>query len=105
MGLRKAERVVISRKAQKSIREIYDYIKEQESIAAAKKVRDEITHQCRELKDFSGYSAERYLSDMDAEYRSVTKWDYNIIYTVSEKEVRIMNVIHTSRHPDNRRDI
>jgi len=101
MGL-KREKVIITRKAQESIREYYNYIKRTASQESAHKVRKAILDKCKGLKDFSGYSEERYLK---GDYRSVTQWDYNIIYTVAGNEVRILNVIHTSEHPDKRKNI
>lgn len=104
MGLKHRRSVVISRSAQNSIRDIYEYIKKRESVAVAHKVRQAIIERCRLLGDFSGYSKERYLDELNGEYRSVTIWDYGIIYRVSNTEVRILIVIHTSRHPDRRKD-
>ncbi|MCB9185387.1 MAG: type II toxin-antitoxin system RelE/ParE family toxin [Flavobacteriales bacterium] len=104
MGLKNRRSVVISRSAQKSIREIYSYIKQRESKAVAHKVRQAIIEKCRSLGEFSGYSKERYLDKLEGDYRSVTIWDYNIIYRVSKDEVRVLIVIHTSRHPDRRSD-
>ncbi|MCK5135865.1 MAG: hypothetical protein KAR19_08785 [Bacteroidales bacterium] len=56
----------------------------------AEYVRSGIITRCKSLKDFSGYSIERYLEDEQIEYRSVTQWNYNII--------------HTSRDPSKRKD-
>ncbi|MFM1874449.1 MAG: hypothetical protein RL266_186, partial [Bacteroidota bacterium] len=81
-----------------------DYIKQRESKAVAHKVRQAIVDRCRSLGEFSGYSKERYLDELEGDYRSVTIWDSNIIYRVSEDEVRILTIIHTSRHPDRRSD-
>ena len=39
------------------------------------------------------------IEDLEKEYRSVTQWNYNIIYIVEKDQVRILNIIHTSRHP------
>jgi len=34
------------------------------------------------------------------EYRSVTIWSYKIIYRVTEFDVRIVDIFHTSRNSD-----
>jgi len=68
-------------------------------------VRKGILDKCRQLKYFSGYSIERYLEDEPIEYRSVTHWNYNIIYTIKEDEVRVLNIIHTSQNPSVRMNI
>ena len=101
MGLIR-ERVIITRKAQASIYNIYKHLSRVSSEEIAKKVRDTLISTCRGLKDFSGYSNERYL---DGDYRSVTQWDYLIIYTVTESEIRILQVLHTSQHPDKRKKV
>jgi len=44
------------------------------------------------------FSSESYLAHKGNEYRSVTKWSYKIIYRIREKEVRILEIIHTSRN-------
>ena len=90
MGLKNRRPVIISRSAQKSIKKIYDYIKERESTPVAHTVRHAIIKSCKELGSFSGYSVEHYLQDLGGDYRSVTIWDYNLIYRVSDSEVRIL---------------
>ncbi len=63
MGLKK-EKVVISRRARRSIREIYEYIKDREkSKEKAHYVRKSILAKCLGLKDFSGFSQESYLEE------------------------------------------
>ena len=99
MGL-KRKQVIITRKAQRSIRKIYDFIRHETSKEIAVKVKKAIIGRCKELKDFAGYSEEVYLF---GDYRSVTQWDYLIIYSVTDNEVRVLLVIHTSQHPDKRK--
>ena len=54
MGI-KRDRVIITRKAQQSIKEIYEYIKNREkSVEKAHYVRKTIISNCFELKTFSG---------------------------------------------------
>jgi plasmid stabilization system protein ParE len=101
----KKPKVVISNKARASLRGYIEYLKKEVSEETAGHVRKGIITRCKQLKDFSGYSKERYLEDEPFEYRSVTQWDYNIIYRVTENEVRILNIIHTSMHPDKRKHI
>ncbi|MGV9206270.1 MAG: type II toxin-antitoxin system RelE/ParE family toxin [Promethearchaeia archaeon] len=38
-------------------------------------------------------------------YRSVSIWSFIIIYTVTEKDVRVLNVVHSSQNPESREDI
>ncbi len=97
--------VIITHKARASLRSYIEYLKKEVSAETAEHVKTGIIARCKSLKDFSGYSIERYLEDEPGEYRSVTQWNYNIIYTVVEDQVRILNIIHTSRHPSKRKDI
>ena len=105
MGLVK-DKVTISNKARNSIKEIFDEIKEREnSVSIAHYVRNGIINKCLGLKYFSGYSQEEFLKDLSGDYKSVPIWNYVIIFTVSADEVRILNVIHTGKHPDARKDV
>ncbi len=99
------ERVILSLKAKASLRDIVTHLKKHASPAIAEHVRKGIIEKCKSLKDFSGFAKERYLDDLPEEYRSVCKWDYLIIYKLSDKEVRILNIIHTLRHPKKRKNI
>lgn len=101
----KKEKVIITRKAQESIRAIFDYTRtESSSLQTVKKVRDGIIAKCKSLKEFSDYSKEEYLAKL-GDYKSVTIWNYLIIFSSTEDTIRILNVIHTSQHPDSRQDI
>ena len=101
----KRGKVIISQKARTSLREYVKYLKEEASPEVAEHVRSGIIDKCKELKDFSGYSKEVYLEDEPHEYRSVSIWSYQIIYRVNGKEIRVLNIVHTSRDPDIRKDI
>ena len=102
----KKEKVVITRRARASLREIFDYIKEREkSVSKAHYVRQAIVNKCLSLKNFSGYSKESYLEEYPEGFRSVSIWDYVIIYLVNDNEVRVLNVVHGKRHPDTRKKI
>ncbi len=101
----KREKVIISRKAQESIKAIFNHVKRESSLETAQRVKSTIISECKELKEFAGYSKERYLEDLEGDFRSVTVWDYNIIYSLTPKIVKVLNVIHTSTHPDKRGNI
>jgi plasmid stabilization system protein ParE len=91
-------RVVWDNKAKESLKAIILYIKE-ESPPAAKKVRTELFKLTASLKKMpERFSTEPYLELRGNEYRSVSKWSYKIIYSVRNKEVRILEIIHTSRN-------
>ncbi len=101
----KKERVIFSLKAKESLRDVVLYLKEHASPSTAEYVRKGIIEQCKSLKNFAGYSKERYLDYLPDEYRSICKWDYLIIYKVLDNEIRILNIAHTHRHPKKRKNI
>ena len=101
----KRERVVISKKARNSIKQIYTYLKSGVSIETAEKVKSGIIEKCAKLKDFSGYSKEPYLEEFEEDYRSVSIWEYVIIYRITDKEVRILNIIHGRMNPSKRKNV
>ncbi len=101
----KKSKVIISNKARASLRSYIKHLKEEVSEETAEYVRKGIIDMCKQLEDFSGFSVERYLETEDKKYRSVTKWNYDIIYTVHEDTIRVLNIIHTAQHPDKRKDI
>lgn len=98
-------KVIFSLKAKDSLRDIIIYLKQNASSAVAEHVRKGLIEKCKSLEDFSGYAKERYLDDLPEEYRSICKWDYVIIYQLRDKEIWILNIIHTRRHPMKRKDI
>lgn len=97
--------VIISHKARSSLRKYIEHLKKEASQETAKYVKSRILERCKSLKDFSGYSIEHYLENEQKEYRSVTQWNYNIIYTIEKDQVRVLNIIHTSLHPSKRKDL
>jgi len=75
-----------------------EYVRE-ESPSAAQKLRVELLKINSGLKNIpERFSKEPYFQNNGKEYRSLIEWSYKIIYRVSETEVRILEVIHTSRN-------
>jgi plasmid stabilization system protein ParE len=94
----KLYRVIWDTKAKESLKAITVFIKE-ESPTAAKKVRTELLQLTGSLKKMpERFSPEPYLEQKGNDYRSISKWSYKIIYRVSEDEVRILEIVHTSRN-------
>ncbi|HMQ00391.1 MAG TPA: type II toxin-antitoxin system RelE/ParE family toxin [Cyclobacteriaceae bacterium] len=94
----KLYRIIWDSRAKESLKAIILFIKE-ESPTAAEKVRKELLKLTASLKKMpERFSTEPYLEHKGNEYRSVTKWSYKIIYRVDEKEVRILEIIHTNRN-------
>jgi plasmid stabilization system protein ParE len=94
----KSYRVIWDTVAKESLRAIIKYIHE-ESPSAAKKVRVELLKLAASLKNMpERFSVEPFLAHKGSEFRSVTKWSYKIIYRIKDDEVRILEIIHTSRN-------
>jgi len=71
------------RKAKDHLDSIYEYIAE-DSIISARYVKRELIKLIGSLNDFpEKYSKEYYLENEPENYRSVTKWNYKIIYEVT----------------------
>ena len=66
-----------------SLEAIYDYLKK-DSETAANDVREVILNQTSKLGGFPEmFAIELLLSDLLGNFRSVTKWNYKIIYEVT----------------------
>jgi len=98
----KKRKVVLSQKARDSLRNYFSYLKREVSEKTALHVQNGILEKCKGLSRFSGFSKELFILDKTTEYRSVTKWNFLIIYKIENDEVWILNIIHTSRHPNQR---
>ena len=73
----------------------------EESLSSAKKVRREIVLTAKTLsKNATLYQLDEYYPDNEGDIRRFFRWDYRIVYQVREEKVVILNVYHTSRHPD-----
>jgi len=95
-------KVIWNKQARTSLRKIYNYIKKRESEQQAAKVRDEI----RELAKSLGFMPHKYARDPlteketgDIRYKVI--WSYKLVYEVNEEAVAILDVVHTSRNPEN----
>lgn len=86
--------------AKRSLKNIYYYIKDNQSVEVAKKVRGRIVSQARTLNDFpKKFERELNLEDEVGDFRSIVIWSYRIIYEVTEKAIYILDIFHTSRDP------
>lgn len=92
--------VIVSKKAQDSLKEIVQYISEKNSPQAAEKVRSRLIQVAIGLeKNPRRFSREPYFDQKAGEIRSAIQWRYKIVYEIVDKEVRILNFFHTSQHP------
>ena len=87
------------RLAKNNLDAIYEHIKG-DSVTNARKVKKELIKLANSLNDFpEKYSKELYLEDEPENYRSVSKWNYKIIYEVTEEIIIIADIFHTPQDP------
>ncbi len=94
--------VVWDDEAKASLRKIYEYIKNRESLDQAIRVRDAI----KELGKSLGFmphkfSKDPFLESEPGENRFKAIWSYKVVYAVTDQDVIILDVFHTSRDPQN----
>lgn len=99
--MKKHYKVIWNKQARTSLLSIYTYIKKRESEEQAVRVRDEIRNLSRSL----GFMPNKYAKDLLVENKSdkiryKVIWSYRIIYEVKEETVAILDIIHTSRNPE-----
>ncbi len=71
-----------------------------DSIKSANKVMDDIFDKAENLKlNPEIYPLDKYRIKNDGSFRSFEKYRYRISYQVTETEIRILRVRHTSREP------
>jgi len=85
--------VIWDDEAKKSLRNIYYYIKDNQSIEVAKKVRDRIVSQTNTLNIFpEKFEREHNLEDEVGNFRSMVIWSYKIIYEVTAQAIYILDI-------------
>ena len=98
--------VIWDDEAKASLRRIYNYIKNRESIDQARKVRDEIRDLTRSLGFMpQKYTEDPFLKDEPGDIRFKSIWSYKIVYEITDKQIIILDVFHTSREPQNLKKI
>jgi len=94
------KKVIWAKRASASL-DYYCEIIAEESPSSAKKVRREIVLTAKTLsKNPELYQLDEYYPDNPGNIRRFFRWDYRVVYQVRDKEVLIVNIYHTSRHPD-----
>lgn len=81
------------------LKSIYKFIKK-ESPDNAEKVKKELIKLSGRLTTFPDkYPKEPILDQEDGDFRFIAKWSYKIIYEITNKEVIIALIFHTSQEP------
>ncbi len=81
------------------LKDIYDYLKTGDKVFA-KEVKDTILKTAKELVvNPNLYEQDRFKSDNDGSFRAFVKFKYRVAYKITEDQIRILRVRHTSREP------
>ncbi len=92
-------KVIWRKTALKQLNHAYKYIKE-DSVQAAKQVRDTIIDTAENLKHNPEiYPLDKYRKNNDGSIRAFEVYSYRVAYQVMKTEIRILRIRHTSREP------
>ena len=79
---------------------IYEYLKTDNNLVYAKEVKDTILKTTTELlENPTLFKQDRFKTDNDGSFRAFEKFKYRIVYKITEEQIRIIRVRHTSREP------
>lgn len=101
-------KVVVTPRAQSSLRRITTYLKETVSNEVATKVRRGITESIKSLATLPhSHEVEHDISDEIIVFRRILKWDYRIIYSVDDDEiiVSVVEITHNAQDPERLKEI
>lgn len=80
------------------LQHISDYLKSKQE--QPNKIITEILNLIKDLKfDSEIYQLDRFKIDNDGSFRAFEKYPYKISYKITEFEVRILRIRHTSQNP------
>jgi plasmid stabilization system protein ParE len=98
--------VIWDEEAKVSLRKVYTHIKKRESLDQAIKVRNAILDMAKSLGFMPRkYARDPFMEGEQGDIRFKAIWSYKIVYEVTDKEVIILDVFHTSRDPLNLKEI
>lgn len=87
-------KLIVSPEAREDLREIEDYIA-QDNPQAALSFVERLTERFKQLVDFPHIGRNR--DDIRAGYRSITEGNYVIYYRVRPEVIEVMHVLHGAR--------
>lgn len=91
--------VVWSNSAKAALKKVYEYIA-LDSLQNAQMVRDELIDLTIHLSNHpEKHPADLYKTNNDGSWRAFEKHHYRVSYRITEKQIRIIRVRHTSKNP------
>jgi toxin ParE1/3/4 len=86
--------------AKKSLDTIVDYIK-QDSPENAKMVKRTLINLVGTLNDFpEKYPLDPFIKAQKGNFRFISKWNFKIVYEITEVEIIIIDIFHTAQSPE-----
>jgi len=104
--VKKNYKVIWDDQAKASLRRIFNYIKNKESVEQSINVRNKIRNLAKSLGFMPHkYVEDPFLKDESGDIRFKAIWSYKIVYEITSDTVIILDVFHTSRDPGNQKKI
>lgn len=100
-------KVTVSDEAKASLQKIYYWLRENESLTTARKVRDGILDTIDSLAAMpQRHGIAREIDNDQIVYRRVLKWSYKIVFTIDEDEIEVLvvDIVHSKQHPQRLHD-
>ena len=92
--------IVWDKLAFKQFKEIYDSLNEEKNLTYAINVKSTILKSISELLQYPEiYEKDRFKIDNNGSYRAFEIFKYRVAYRVTETQIRILRIRHTSREP------
>lgn len=92
--------LVWDKEALKDFKIIYSFLKTGDNLAYANEVKKAILKIAKELvKNPFIFEQDRFKFDNDGSFRAFEEFKYRVAYKITEDQVRILRVRHTSREP------
>ena len=93
--------VVLTPRAQKDIKNIYDYLLENTSFETAESVKSGIEEEIVKLTQLPESKGLLQNHNSKTVYRRVLKWSYRIIFSIEENELRVLvvRIDHSKSNP------
>jgi plasmid stabilization system protein ParE len=81
-------------------KDIYNFHKKADNLTYANEVKNAILIATQDLlKNPFIFEQDRFKFDNDSSFRAFEKFKYRVAYKITDKQIRILRVRHTSREP------
>ena len=92
--------LVWDKEALDHLKSIYSFLKTEDNLAYANEVKNAILKTVKELVSNPFiFEQDRFKFDNDGSFRAFEKFKYHVVYKITEDQIRILRIRHTSREP------